>query len=159
MNEQYCPVFVSDLYDHGHKFVSFQSARGSIGGLIYRYMSTEDQFSPHYLLDQIDIASEHDALEIADHLEASMYIWRRKTSLHASKSSWDMVKDLIGEENKNEMLANRAESLLFCLKQRYRGLSQTTLDTSKIHYNKVRGSKNTLANRYVIHEHKLSTSC
>lgn len=97
-----------------------------------------DQFSPDYLLDRIGISSEHDALEIADRLEASMFIWRRRNSLHASKSSWEVMKDLMGEEHRTEMLASRAENLLFCLKQRYRGLSQTTLDSSKIQYNKVR---------------------
>lgn len=39
--------------------------------------------------------------------------------------------------DKREMLAERAESLLLCLKQRFPSLPQTTLDTSKIQCNKV----------------------
>jgi hypothetical protein len=41
------------------------------------------------------------------------------------------------ESDKNVMLASRAEDVLLCLKQRFPGLSQTTLDASKIQYNKV----------------------
>ncbi|KAG5021909.1 hypothetical protein JHK85_018251 [Glycine max] len=39
--------------------------------------------------------------------------------------------------DKNYILAERAETLLFCLKQRYPELSQTSLDTCKIQYNQV----------------------
>ncbi|KAF3795004.1 Rop guanine nucleotide exchange factor 7 [Nymphaea thermarum] len=48
----------------------------------------------------------------------------------------DMVKDLIMDADKTELLAGRAESLLLCLKQRFPGLPQTALDMSKIQYNK-----------------------
>ncbi|OAY66497.1 Rop guanine nucleotide exchange factor 3 [Ananas comosus] len=113
-----------------------KSGRASVGDSIYKYMSTPDQFSPDYLLGCLDLSSEHEALEIADRVEAAMYVWRRKASINHSKSSWDMVKDLMGDNDKNVMLASRAESLLLCLKQRFPGLSQTTLDTSKIQYNK-----------------------
>ncbi|WOL00187.1 hypothetical protein Cni_G08900 [Canna indica] len=113
-----------------------RSGRIGVGDSIYRYMSATEHFCPDHLLDSLSISSEHDALQIADRVEASMHVWRRKASMHASKSSWDMVKDLVADENKNQILASRAESLLLCLKQRYPGLSQTTLDTSKIQYNK-----------------------
>ncbi|KAG6502613.1 hypothetical protein ZIOFF_034898 [Zingiber officinale] len=113
-----------------------KSTRACIGDSIYRHLSTADKFSPDCLLDQIEISSEHEALEMADRLEASMFVWRRRAGTQASKSSWGMVKDLIGEENKNEMLASRAEILLLSLKQRHPGLAQTTLDTCKIQYNK-----------------------
>ncbi|GKG39548.1 Rop guanine nucleotide exchange factor 3-like protein, partial [Tanacetum coccineum] len=56
-----------------------------------------------------------------------------------SKSSWEMVKQHVAEiekSDKNVILAERADSLLFSLKQRYPKLSQSALDTSKIHYNK-----------------------
>ena len=103
-------------------------------------MCTADQFSPDHLLDCLNMTSEHEALELADRVEASMYTWRRKACLSNSKSSWDLVKDLMAEtdrSDKNHVLAERADSLLFCLKQRYPELSQTTLDTSKIQCNKV----------------------
>lgn len=41
------------------------------------------------------------------------------------------------DAEKRELLAERAESLLLCLKQRFPGLPQTALDMSKIQYNKV----------------------
>ncbi|PQQ02039.1 rop guanine nucleotide exchange factor 3 [Prunus yedoensis var. nudiflora] len=40
------------------------------------------------------------------------------------------------KSDKNHILAERAECLLFCLKQRYPELSQTSLDTCKIEYNR-----------------------
>lgn len=103
-------------------------------------MQTAEKFSPDYLLECLNIASEHEALELADKVEASMYTWRRKACMSHSKSSWDMVKDLMSDtdrSDKNHILAERAESLLFCLKQKYPELSQTSLDTCKIQYNKV----------------------
>ncbi|XP_020547386.1 rop guanine nucleotide exchange factor 3 isoform X1 [Sesamum indicum] len=115
------------------------SGKASVGETIYRYMYNAEKFSPDYLLDSLNISSEHEALELADKVEASMYTWRRKMCMTHSKSSWDMVKDLMSDvdrTDKNHVLAERAETLLFCLKQRYPELSQTTLDTSKIQYNK-----------------------
>ena len=115
-----------------------QSGRASVGDSIYHHMSTANKFSPDYLLDGLDITSEHEALEITDSVEAAIYVWQRKASMSNSKSSWDMVKDLMADGDKYHMLVSRAESLLLCLKQRYPELSQTTLDTSKIQFNKVR---------------------
>jgi len=47
------------------------------------------------------------------------------------------VKDMMVDTEKRELLAERAEGLLICLKQRFPGLTQTSLDMSKIQYNKV----------------------
>ncbi|OMP00403.1 Plant specific Rop nucleotide exchanger, PRONE [Corchorus olitorius] len=116
-----------------------KSGRASIGDSIYRFMYTTEKFSPEYLLDCLNIASEHEALELADRVEASMYTWRRKACMSNSKSSWGMVKDLMSDvdrSDKNHILAERAQSLLFALKQRYPELAQTTLDTCKIQYNR-----------------------
>lgn len=115
--------------------------------MIHRYI-TSDQFSPECLLNCLDLTSEHQALEIANRVEASVYVWRRRTNTRTatstnrstSKSSWEMVKDLMVDGDKRELLADRAESLLLCLKQRFPGLSQTTLDMSKIQFNKVKNS-------------------
>ncbi|XP_015691832.2 rop guanine nucleotide exchange factor 2 [Oryza brachyantha] len=109
--------------------------RASVGDLIYRHMSFPGKFSPEYLLDRLEISSEHDALEVADRVEAAMHVWRRKASQGHSRSPWSAVKDLM-ESDKNVMLASRAGDVLLCLKQRFPGLSQTTLDASKIQYNK-----------------------
>ncbi|KZV13914.1 rop guanine nucleotide exchange factor 3-like [Dorcoceras hygrometricum] len=116
-----------------------KSGKASLGDAIYRYMCNVEKFSPDHLLESLKIASEHEALEFVDKVEASMYTWRRKACMAHSKSSWDMVKDLMSDvdrSDKNHVLAERAETLLLCLKQRYPGLSQTSLDTSKIQYNK-----------------------
>ncbi|BFG21990.1 hypothetical protein CerSpe_082640 [Prunus speciosa] len=116
-----------------------KSGKSCLGDSIYRYMCTMDKFSPEHLLDCLNLATEHEALELADRVEASMYTWRRKACISNSKSSWVMVKDLMSEtdkSDKNHILAERAECLLFCLKQRYPELSQTSLDTCKIEYNR-----------------------
>lgn len=108
-------------------------------------MYTTEKFNPEYLLNCLNIASEHEALELADRVEASMYTWRRKACMIHSKSSWSMVKDLMSDvdrSDKNHILAERAESLLFSLKQRYPELPQTSLDTCKIQYNRVSDKKN-----------------
>ncbi|KAI3782686.1 hypothetical protein L2E82_12740 [Cichorium intybus] len=121
-----------------------KNAKGSLGDIIYRYISS-DQFSPECLLECLDLSSEHQALEIANRVEASIYIWRRKNNMKPmnnvmsrsfSRSSWDKVKDLVSDVDKRETLADRAESLLLCLRQRFPALPQTTLDMSKIQYNK-----------------------
>lgn len=122
------------------KTIFFQSGKASVGETIYRYMSTADKFSPNHLLDCLNISSEHEALELADKVEESMYTWRRKACASQSKSSWELLKDFMSEvdrSDKNQILAERAEVLLFYLKQRYPELSQTTLDTCKIQYNRV----------------------
>ncbi|KAJ0673304.1 putative PRONE domain, Rop guanine nucleotide exchange factor [Helianthus annuus] len=98
-------------------------------------MISTSRFSAEYLLDCLDISSEHEALELADRIEASMYTWRQKACSNYPKSSWEIVKEKM-EGDKNVVLAERAEILLFSLKQRFPELAQTTLDTSKIQYNK-----------------------
>ncbi|KAL2509600.1 Rop guanine nucleotide exchange factor 7 [Forsythia ovata] len=120
-----------------------KNGKASLGDLIYRYINS-DHFSPECLLDCLDLSSEHHALEIANRVEASIYVWHRrphskplqKAQRSNSKSSWGMVKDLVIDADKRELLADRAESLLLCLKQRFPGLPQTSLDMSKIQYNK-----------------------
>jgi hypothetical protein len=114
-----------------------QSGRVGVGDAIYRHMSSGDPFSPDQLLNFLNMSSEHEALEIADRVEAAMYLWRRKASTTHEVSQWENVTELNADGDKNLVLASRARSLLLCLKQRFPGLSQTTLDTSKIQYNKV----------------------
>ncbi|XP_031392242.1 rop guanine nucleotide exchange factor 3-like isoform X6 [Punica granatum] len=124
-----------------------KSGRSSLGDSIYKQMYVPENFSPDYLLDCLNITSEHEALELADKVEASMYTWRRKAGLGHSKSSWDLVKDFMSEtdnrSDKNTVLAERAESLLFCLKQRFPKLSQTSLDICKIQCNQLAMSAET----------------
>ncbi|KAF9665129.1 hypothetical protein SADUNF_Sadunf16G0090000 [Salix dunnii] len=120
-----------------------KNGKASLGDLIYRYISS-DQFYPECLLNCLDLSSELQAIELANRVEASMYIWRKKTNSKpvnstnrtSSKSSWELMKELMIDIDKRDLLADRAESLLLCLKQRFPGLPQTTLDMSKIQYNK-----------------------
>lgn len=123
----------------------FQSGRASLGEAIYRYISSEE-FSPVCLLECLDMSSEHQAIEIANRVEAAMYAWRKGTtskptnhnsSRSTSKSSWEMLKELVIDADKTQLFAERAESLLFCLKQQFPNLPQTSLDMSKIQFNKV----------------------
>ncbi|XP_044508094.1 rop guanine nucleotide exchange factor 5-like [Mangifera indica] len=120
-----------------------KNGKACLGEVIYRYV-TSDQFSADCLLDCLDLSSEHVALEIANRVESSIYVWRGRThskpplypNHSTAKSSWEMVKDFMNDGDKRELLAERSESLLRCLKQRFPSLTQTTLDTSKIHCNK-----------------------
>ncbi|KAF3648378.1 Rop guanine nucleotide exchange factor 5 [Capsicum annuum] len=120
-----------------------KNGRACLGDVIYRYITSE-HFSSECLLDCLDLSTEYVALEIANRVESSSYVWRRKhhprpptnPSRSTAKSSWEMVRDLVVDGDKRELLAERAEDLLLCLKQRFPGLTQTTLDASKIQYNK-----------------------
>ncbi|WJX32341.1 Rop guanine nucleotide exchange factor 5 [Trifolium repens] len=120
-----------------------KNGRTCLGDFIYRYI-TSDQFSSECLLDCLDLSSEHTALEIANRVEAAIYVWRRRSHHKSSpspnrsttKSSWGMVKDFMLDGDKRELLANRAENILNSLKHRFPGLTQTTLDTCKIQCNK-----------------------
>ncbi|KAK7274681.1 hypothetical protein RIF29_15778 [Crotalaria pallida] len=134
------PIIAAESCRKRDDIISYKNGRASLGDTIYHYMhATDKKFSPDHLLDCLKISSEHEALELADRVESSMYSWRRKACLSQSKSSWHEVKDLMADADwmdKNYTLAERAESLLFCLKQRYPELSQTSLDTSKIQHNR-----------------------
>ncbi|XP_016439450.1 rop guanine nucleotide exchange factor 5-like [Nicotiana tabacum] len=120
-----------------------KNGRACLGDVIYRYITSE-HFSSECLLDCLDLSTEHVALEIANRVEASIYVWRKRhhprpptnPNRSTAKSSWEMVRYLVVDGDKRESLAERAENLLLCLKQRVPGLSQTTLDASKIQYNK-----------------------
>ncbi|KAL7107726.1 hypothetical protein ACP275_06G073000 [Erythranthe tilingii] len=119
-----------------------KNGRSCLGDVIYRYITSE-HFSSDCLLDCLDLSSEHVALEIANRVEAAIYIWRRKhpkqpvhPNRSSAKSSWEIVKDLMIDGDKRDLLAERAETLLHCLKQRFPSLTQTTLDATKIQFNK-----------------------
>ncbi|KAL6620344.1 hypothetical protein ACP70R_035483 [Stipagrostis hirtigluma subsp. patula] len=118
-----------------------KNGRATLGDVMYRYITSE-QFSPDCLLDCLDLSSEYQALEVANRVEASIYVWRRRgaaakpASRGGAKSSWGIVKDMIMDTEKRDLLAERAEGLLISLKQRFPGLTQTSLDMSKIQYNK-----------------------
>ncbi|KAK5831405.1 hypothetical protein PVK06_015202 [Gossypium arboreum] len=73
-------------------------------------------------------------LSDSDHIVELIPSWQ--TFLDESK-----LEDLMINSDKREMLADQAESLLLCLKQLFPGLPHTTLDMSKIQYNKASSKK------------------
>ncbi|XP_034694946.1 rop guanine nucleotide exchange factor 7-like [Vitis riparia] len=119
-----------------------KNVRASLGDLIYRYI-TSDQFSPEYVLSHLDFTSEQ-AIEVANRVEASIIVWHQRhypkpvsiKSQPTSRQSWKAEKELMADADKTESIAERAESLLFCIKQRFPGLPQTTLGMSKVQFNK-----------------------
>lgn len=127
-----------------------QNGKTSVGDNIYRSLIS-DQFAAEQVLSYVDLSTEHSTVDIANRIETAILVWRQKIKNKAAphilnpkdhkftaKASWGMVKDLVGDVDKRESLADRAESLLMLLKQRFPGLPQSALDTNKIQYNKVR---------------------
>ncbi|XP_042388227.1 rop guanine nucleotide exchange factor 7-like isoform X1 [Zingiber officinale] len=117
-----------------------KNLRASMGELLYRYLTSE-QFSPNRFLDCLDLSSEHQALEISNHIEASIYVWRSRKSASShqnstTRTSWGLVRDMVVDAKKRAAFADRAENILLCLKQRFPGLTQTNLDVCKIQFNK-----------------------
>ncbi|KAL3825665.1 hypothetical protein ACJIZ3_021694 [Penstemon smallii] len=104
-----------------------KNGKDCLDDIIYRYI-TADQFSPESLLDCLDLSSEHQTLDVANRIEAAMHKSKRK--------SWGGIKGLVADVEKNQFLAQRAETLLHGLRIRFPHLSQTALDVSKIQYNK-----------------------
>jgi hypothetical protein len=82
----------------------------------------------------MDISSEHKILDLKNRIEASIVIWKRKMNQKDSKSAWGSAVSL----EKRELFEERAETILLLLKQRFPGIPQSSLDVSKIQYNKVR---------------------
>ncbi|XP_002969577.2 rop guanine nucleotide exchange factor 3 [Selaginella moellendorffii] len=124
-----------------------KSARANLGDTIY-YGLRQEHFSPDALLSSLDLSTEHSALEVANRIQSALHIWRKKESSGSHKEgksksngssrySWLKVRDLVAEcGDKRQLLIERADSLLLCLRQRFPGLPQTVLDVNKIQYNK-----------------------
>lgn len=125
------------------QIIVLQNGRDCLGDIIYRYI-TADQFSPECLLDCLDLSSEHHTVDVANRIEAAVHVWKmkeRKKHPNVQKSkrkSWGgKMKGFVADGEKNQFLAQRAETLLHSLRHRFPGLPQTALDMSKIQYNKV----------------------
>ncbi|KAI5577605.1 hypothetical protein BDE02_09G124000 [Populus trichocarpa] len=119
-----------------------KNGKPCLGDIIYRYITAE-QFSPDRLLDCLDLSTEHHTLEIANRIEAAVHVWKQKDhkkhthNMRIKHSSWGgKVKGFVTDSHKNQILAQRAETLLQSLRLRFPGLPQTTLDMNKIQYNK-----------------------
>lgn len=123
-----------------------KSGRTSLGETIYRHI-TADFFSPEAVLCILDLSTEHNAVEVANRIEAAIHVWRcrklpkqvqrsKKRGEQSGRHSWSIAKENAPDSEKRALLAGRAESLLLCLKQKFPGLRQSLLDMSKIQYNK-----------------------
>lgn len=110
----------------------FQNGRAKLGDIIYKNITVEF-FDPEQFLSTMDLTSEHKVLDLKNRIEASIVIWKRKMHQKDGKSSWGSAVSL----EKRELFEDRAETILQLLKQRFPGLPQSSLDISKIQFNKV----------------------
>ena len=80
---------------------------------MYHVMLGADKFSLEFLLDTLNISSEHDLLAMADRVETAMHMWRRKVSDSSNKLPWNKFKELMADgDDKEVMLTNKAVDLL-----------------------------------------------
>ena len=80
---------------------------------MYHIMLGANKFSLEFLLDMLNISSEHDLLAMDDRVQIAMYMWRRKLSGNNNKLPWNKIKELAANDNDKEvMLANKAVDLL-----------------------------------------------
>ncbi|KAF5935088.1 hypothetical protein HYC85_026217 [Camellia sinensis] len=89
-------------------------------------------FDPADFLSTMDMSTEHKVLDLKNRIEASIVIWKRKMHHKNEKSSWGSAISL----EKRELFEERAETILLLLKQQFPGLPQSSLDISKIQYNR-----------------------
>ncbi|XP_077228931.1 rho guanine nucleotide exchange factor 8-like [Tasmannia lanceolata] len=108
-----------------------KNGRASLGDSIYRSI-TVDYFDPEQFLSTLDLSTEHKILDLKNRIEASIVIWKRKMTNKDSKSSWGSAVSL----EKRELFEERAETILILLKHRFPGIPQSSLDISKIQFNK-----------------------
>lgn len=110
-----------------------QNGRASLGDSIYKSITVEF-FDPDQFLSSMDLTSEHKILDLKDRIEASIVIWRRKMNQKDGKSAWGSAVSL----EKRELFEERAETILLILKHRFPGIPQSSLDISKIQFNRVK---------------------
>ncbi|XP_054787815.1 rho guanine nucleotide exchange factor 8-like [Prosopis cineraria] len=108
-----------------------KNGRESLGDSLYKFI-TEDYFDPGQFLSSMDLSNEHKVLDLKNRIEASIVIWRRKMTNKDSKSSWGSAVS----HEKRELFEDRAETILLLIKQKFPGLPQSSLEISKIQYNK-----------------------
>ncbi|KAG5022021.1 hypothetical protein JHK82_017897 [Glycine max] len=108
-----------------------KNGRESLGESVYKSITVE-YFDPGQFLSTMDMSTEHKVLDLKNRIEASIVIWRRKMTNKDSKSAWSSAVSI----EKRELFEERAETILLMLKHQFPGLPQSSLDISKIQYNK-----------------------
>uniref|UniRef100_A0A7N0VKZ1 PRONE domain-containing protein n=1 Tax=Kalanchoe fedtschenkoi TaxID=63787 RepID=A0A7N0VKZ1_KALFE len=111
-----------------------KNGRCSLGDSIYKSITVEF-FDPEQFLSTMDLSTEHKVLDLKNRMEASIVIWTRKMTNKDGKSHWGGMGSTVSLE-KRELFEERAETILLVLKQQFPGLPQSSLDISKIQYNK-----------------------
>ena len=79
----------------------------------------------------MNLSDERKVLDLKNRIEASVEIWKRKMTNKDGKPNW------VSHE-KRGLFEDRAKSLLILIKNMFPGIPQSTLEISKIQYNKVR---------------------
>ncbi|XVF34851.1 hypothetical protein REPUB_Repub18cG0094100 [Reevesia pubescens] len=108
-----------------------KNGRASLGDSIYKSITVE-YFDCAQFLSTMDLSTEHKVLDLKNKIEASIVIWRRKMNQKDGRSSWGSGVSL----EKRELFEERAETILFLLKQHFPGLPQSSLEISKIQDNR-----------------------
>lgn len=108
-----------------------KNGKSSLGDSIYRNI-TDEVFDPQQFLSTLDLSSEHKVLDLKNRIEASIVIWKKKMNHKDGKSSWGSTVST----EKRELFEERAEKILLLLKNQFPGLPQSSLDITKIQYNK-----------------------
>lgn len=122
-----------------------KTGKSSLGDALYRTI-TVDYSSAENVLSLLDLSTEHNALEMANRLEAAIYTWKRRIYSRQSisiedgktgvKSSWSLVKESENELGRKELYMERSENILLNLKNKFPSIPQTFLDITKIQYNR-----------------------
>ncbi|GAB2222312.1 hypothetical protein Droror1_Dr00013524 [Drosera rotundifolia] len=108
-----------------------KNGRSSLGDFLYKSI-TVDCFDPEQFLLTMDLSSEHKIVDLKNRIEASIVIWKRKMHSKDAKSPWGSGVSL----EKRELFEERAETILLIIKHRFPGISQSSLDISKIQFNR-----------------------
>ncbi|XP_071692539.1 rho guanine nucleotide exchange factor 8-like [Rutidosis leptorrhynchoides] len=108
-----------------------KNGKTTLGDLIYKSI-TDESFDPGEFLKTMDTSSEQNIMELKNKIEASIVIWKRKMHQKDAKTSWSSIVSL----ERRELFEERAEIILLLIKQKFPGLPQSSLDISKIEYNK-----------------------
>lgn len=109
-----------------------KNGRASLGDVIYKNITLES-FDPLHFISTLDLTTEHKIVDIKNRIEASIVIWKRKMHNKDAKSSWGSSVSL----EKRELFEERAETVLLLIKHKFPGMPQSSLDITKIQYNKV----------------------
>ncbi|KAE8699474.1 Rho guanine nucleotide exchange factor 8 [Hibiscus syriacus] len=107
-----------------------KNGRASLGDAVYQSITVEF-FDPDQFFSTLDLSSEHKILDLKNRLEASIVIWKKKMIQKDGKSTWGSAVSF-----EREQFEERAETILLIIKHRFPGLPQSSLDISKIQYNR-----------------------